>query len=147
MRADRLPRIAAVPLLVAALAGCAPTTSPPAGSTLVVTGADGVRHPIAATDLQCVTASGKFTASTTARVQDLPALVATTTDATRRSSTWVSLGDGAWFLTTEAFAHDGAVTFDHAKGRIGTSSGGYPTQLEQSGAIDGSLPCTTQKTL
>lgn len=140
VRAERALAVVATALAVIALSSC----SPPAESTLTVQVEGGEGQTVSVSDLQCVTSGDRFTASSSQdRVGELSAFTASISGA-EDAITWVSLGDDRWLLTTEAFEHDGAVTFDDAEARIGTSSEGYPAELETSATIDGELTCTAQ---
>lgn len=144
MRADRALATVVAALAVGILCGCSSTPE----STLTVRPDGGDPQSITVSDLQCITTSGQFSASSTQdRVGELSAFTATITADSGTASTWVSLGDDRWFLTTAAFEHDGSVTFDEAEGRIGTSAQGYPNAFDETGTIDGELTCTVQKSL
>ncbi|MGB3373527.1 MAG: hypothetical protein WBA87_00105 [Microbacterium sp.] len=144
MRADLALGAAATAVAITLLSGCSPASA----SSLTVHRDGGEEQTISIPDLQCVTSGDKFSASSSqARVGELSAFTATAPAGADEAITWVSLGDDQWFLTTDAFEHDGAVAFDHAEGRIGTSAQGYPTDFDATGTISGELTCTTQKSL
>ncbi|MFT4259963.1 hypothetical protein [Microbacterium sp.] len=145
MRRDLLPVALLLTATALALSGCSSSAAP---STLTVQSESGEEQTITVSDLQCVTNGSKFIASSLqSRIGDLSAFTATVFGDTENPMTWISLGEDRWFLTTEEFTHDGAVVFDEAEGRIGTSDDGYPTQFDETAIINGALPCTTQKSL
>ncbi|WP_417562146.1 hypothetical protein [Microbacterium sp.] len=139
---------AAAGLLLTAglLAGCSSSTAA-TGSTLTVTPTGDTAQTVTIADVNCVSSSGKFTASATERVGDLSQFTATTTASTDRSVTWVHLDQKQWFMTTDAFTHDdGTVAFDGAAGKIGTSTDGkYPATFETDATLSGTATCTTQQ--
>ncbi|MFT4156805.1 MAG: hypothetical protein QM630_02590 [Microbacterium sp.] len=140
MRVELAAATAAFAVVI--LCGCSST----AEGSLTVREDGGEGQTISVPDLQCVTTADRFSASSTqGRVGELSAFIATISPDADEAITWVNLGDDRWFLTSEVFDHDAAVTFDEAEGRIGTSAQGYPTEFDASGTIDGALSCTVQK--
>lgn len=145
MRAELVLGAAASAIAMLVLSGCA--SAAPA-SSLTVQADGGEAQSIAVPDLQCITSGDRFAASSAqGRVGELSTFTATITAGADEGLTWVSLGDDQWFLTTEAFEHDGAVTFHDAEGRIGTSTQGYPTDFATTATISGELACSAQTKL
>ncbi len=140
VRGERALAVVGTALAAILLSSC----SSSAESTLTVQFEEGEGQTVSVSDLQCVTSGDRFTASSAQdRVGELSAFTASITGASD-ATTWISLGDDRWLLTTDAFEHDGAVTFDNAEARIGTSAEGYPAELETSATLDGTLTCTSQ---